>query len=183
MTSDSGTANGIVTTVLVTCTNINEWTWENGPDVDNQIGNLRNQRDIRYDQRSRGAVLECNWSDANGNLWMFGGYGLDSVGNVADLNDLWEGNYDSSGQWTWTWVGGSDVVGIGGVYGTAGTASSTNVPGARDSAVSWTDSSGNFWLFGGHGYDSTRTADNLNDLWKFSNGQWTWVSGSNVVNQ
>lgn len=183
VTSGSGTANGIVTTVLVTCTNINEWTWENGPDVDNQSGTYGTLGTSDTTSVPGARYWSANWSDAKGNLWMFGGYGLDSVGNGADLNDLWEGNYNSSGQWTWTWVGGSDVVGIGGVYGTAGTASSTNVPGARDSAVSWTDSSGNFWLFGGHGYDSTRTADNLNDLWKYSNGQWTWVCGSNLVNQ
>ena len=34
-------------------------------------------------------------------------------------------------------------------------------PGGRDSAVSWTDSSGNFWLFGGE------TAEYYNDLWHY----------------
>jgi hypothetical protein len=36
-----------------------------------------------------------------------------------------------------------------GVYGTQGTAAASNVPGARYSASSWIDSSGNLWLFGG----------------------------------
>ena len=37
---------------------------------------------------------------------------------------------------------------------------------------------GNLWLFGGaiDGYDD------LNDLWKYSAGEWTWVSGSNTSN-
>jgi len=50
--------------------------------------------------------------------------------------------------------------------------------------VSWTDTSGNFWLFGGIGGDSTGCcAGTLNDLWEFGAGQWTWVSGSNLASQ
>lgn len=30
-----------------------------------------------------------SWADAYGNLWIFGGYGHDSVGTVGDLHDLW----------------------------------------------------------------------------------------------
>jgi N-acetylneuraminic acid mutarotase len=47
----------------------------------------------------------------------------------------------------------------------------------------WTDSSGNFWLFGGWGLDSTGTVGELNDLWEYSNGEWTWMGGSDLVNQ
>ena len=48
-----------------------------------------------------------------------------------------------------TWVGGSNTPGASGVYGTQGVAAATNVPRARDGGVTWTDSSGNLWLFGG----------------------------------
>jgi Galactose oxidase, central domain len=70
-----------------------------------------------------------------------------------------------------------------GVYGTEGVASANNIPGARQYGVTWTDSSGNAWLWGGNGYDSTGRAGWLNDLWRFSGGQWTWMSGSNLANQ
>jgi hypothetical protein len=30
---------------------------------------------------------------------------------------------------------------------------------------SWIDSSGNLWLFGGYGYDSTGALGYLNDMW------------------
>ncbi len=30
------------------------------------------------------------WSDASGNLWMFGGYGPDAAGASGYLNDLWK---------------------------------------------------------------------------------------------
>ena len=81
----------------------------------------------------------------------------------------------------WTWEGGSSATGASGVYGTVGVPSSGNVPGARDSSVSWTDSSGNFWLFGGN----VPSVGLLNDLWEYSPSAktWTWVSGSNSGNQ
>jgi N-acetylneuraminic acid mutarotase len=75
----------------------------------------------------------------------------------------------------WTWVNGSNTGGAVGVYGTQGVAAAANVPGARSSSASWTDASGNFWLFGGWA-----DLDAYNDLWKYSSGQWTWVSGSSA---
>jgi N-acetylneuraminic acid mutarotase len=108
---------------------------------------------------------------------MFGGEGFDSAGDYGYLNDLWE---YSAGQWQW--VGGSNTVNAGGSYGTQGSAAAANVPGARQDAASWTDSSGNLWLFGGQGYSTAGAFGELNDLWKYSAGQWKWVSGSNTVN-
>ena len=60
--------------------------------------------------------------------------------------------------------------------------SANNTPGARWAGVAWSDASGNAWLFGGNGKASSGFAI-LNDVWKFSNGEWTWVNGSNVGNQ
>jgi N-acetylneuraminic acid mutarotase len=71
-----------------------------------------------------------------------------------------------------------------GAYGTLGVGASGNVPGSRVVAVSWADGSGNLWLFGGLGYDSTGSENDLNDLWEFSSSskEWTWVSGASAVN-
>ena len=41
------------------------------------------------------------------------------------------------------------------VYGTKGTSSPSNYPGGRYGSVSWIDSNGSLWLFGGFGYYST----------------------------
>ena len=118
------------------------------------------------------------------NVWLFGGQGYDSAGNIGILADLWE--YNIAGR-TWTWVSGSNLASPNGVYGTEGTAAAANVPGGRQAAVLWVDVSGNVWLFGGFGFDSTGTGAPLggilNDLWEFSGGQWTWVSGNNIANQ
>ncbi len=72
----------------------------------------------------------------------------------------------------WVWMSGSSAVGSNGsqpgVYGTLGTPAAGNIPGGRTMASSWTDSNGNFWLFGGFGDDANDTAGYLNDLWEFN---------------
>ena len=122
-----------------------------------------------------------SWIDSSGNLWLFGGVGYDSAGATGNLNDLWRYS-PSTGQWTW--ISGGNGINAAGVYGTRSTASASNLPGARYAASSWIDSTGNLWLFGGVGYDSTGAAGNLNDLWRYSpsTGQWTWISGGNGIN-
>ena len=57
--------------------------------------------------------------------------------------------------------------GVTGVYGTLGVAAAGNVPGGRYGPVSWIDSSGNPWLFGGQGFASIATYGYLNDLWEY----------------
>jgi hypothetical protein len=84
-----------------------------------------------------------------------------------------------SGEWAWM-SGASTSLGQTGNYGTLGVASSSNVPGYRTDATTWTDSSGNLWLFGGGGPSSgTNGSIHLNDLWEFNpdTNQWTWMSG------
>jgi N-acetylneuraminic acid mutarotase len=91
----------------------------------------------------------------------------------------------------WAWMSGSDTFsanvnghpGAPGVYGNLGQAAAANVPGGRLGAVSWTDTQGNFWLFGGAGLDSAPQFGFLNDLWKYdrTTGRWTWMSGSSTI--
>jgi N-acetylneuraminic acid mutarotase len=120
-----------------------------------------------------GRDAPVSWTDSSGNLWLFGGAGYDSTGALGDLNDLWKFNPTNK---EWTWVSGSNTASASGVFGTQGVPAAANVPPARYLAVSWTDSSGNFWLFGGSGGPG-------NDLWEFNptTTMWTWVSGSNTV--
>ncbi len=119
------------------------------------------------------------WVDSKGNFWLFGGHNY----AASDyFSDLWE--YSPSTN-EWTWVGGSSKVNQAGVYGTNQKPAAGNMPGARYEAVSWTDSKGNLWLFGGDGYDSTGALQNLNDLWEYNptTNQWTWMNGSNTAGQ
>jgi hypothetical protein len=127
--------------------------------------------------------LAASWTDSAGNFWIFGG----SAGSFSGVlfNDLWRYT-PSTG--TWTWVSGSNTTNTVGVYGTQGVPAASNVPGARANAVSWTDTSGNLWLFGGDvyqagsypSYETLEPSVSLNDLWEFNTttGQWTWMGGS-----
>jgi N-acetylneuraminic acid mutarotase len=138
------------------------------------------------------------WTDKNTNLWLFGGDGLDgSPGPIEGLlNDLWMYSPPTN---EWTWIGGSSTLpaadascplgpgfcGLPGVYGSVGTPSPSNNPGGRKLAVSWIDSAGNLWLFGGFGIDSTGNLGYLNDLWEFNSitKEWAWISGSSSAGE
>lgn len=86
----------------------------------------------------------------------------------------------------WTFIRGDSLLPRRGYYGAAKTPSDITTPGGRQGSVSWTDPSGNFWLFGGQGYDAE--GDDrfrpLNDLWKYnaSARQWTWIKGDSKGN-
>ncbi|MFY0673377.1 MAG: T9SS type A sorting domain-containing protein [Bacteroidia bacterium] len=116
--------------------------------------------------------------DDNGDLWLFGGdeYSIHIGPNLK--NDLWK---YSNGQWVW--LSGSKTKGQSGKHGVKNTASSSNVPSSRMGATCWVDNDNNFWLFGGYGLDKTLYDGLFNDLWKWDGENWTWISGSNVINK
>ncbi|MBI3143245.1 MAG: hypothetical protein HYZ16_10490, partial [Bacteroidetes bacterium] len=154
----------------------NQWAWVSGSNDTNQTGTYGTQGTAASSNVPGARYDAVTWADASDNLWLFGGNGYAASGS-GYLNDLWK--WDGT---NWTWVSGSNSAGQTGTYGTKGTAAGSNVPGARYSAVSWTDASGNFWLFGGVGYAASGSG-NLNDLWKWDGSNWTWVSGSNGSGQ
>ncbi len=151
-----------------------QWAWVGGSNTAGQVGVYGTLGTAAAGNIPGARAGATYWTDASGNFWLFGGY--DS--NNGWFNDLWE---YSAGQWTW--MSGANTTNQAGIYGTEGTAAAGNVPGARWKSVSWTDSAGNFWIFGGSGYDSANNFGGLNDLWKYSSGQWTWVTGSNTNGQ
>ncbi len=114
---------------------------------------------------SRAATV--TWTNQDGTLWLFGGNGSDANNVSGILNDFWK--FDPAAS-EWTWMGGSSMVGAGGVtagvYGTLGSAAAGNLPGSRTEGVAWTDIHGNFWLFGGSGSDAQGVIGYLNDLWE-----------------
>lgn len=115
-----------------------------------------------------GRYAPVYWKDLGGNLWVFGGI------SGIELADLWK--YDIATN-VWTWMSGSSTPGAPGVYGTQGVPSVNNYPKARGlNANCWTDTAGNFWLYGGYG-----GGVNLNDLWKYNpvTNEWTWINGGN----
>jgi hypothetical protein len=142
-----------------------QWTWIGGSDAPDAAGVYGTLHAGAFGNSPGARVSAVSWKDHSGNFWLFGGYGYSQVGNLGNLNDLWEYNLGSG---VWTWIGGSSSTAADGTYGAQGIAASGNTPSAREQAVGWLDSSGSFWLFGGFGFDSSGEQGELNDLWRFT---------------
>jgi N-acetylneuraminic acid mutarotase len=158
----------------------NQWTWVSGDNTTNQVGTYGTQGSPASSNKPGSREFAVTWSDASGNLWLFGGEGY-PLGPPGQLNDLWKYNI-ASGEWTW--VNGDNSASNNGIYGTKTVPNDLNKPGARHSSVSWTDPSGKFWLFGGTGLAADgSTVHFLDDLWRYDpvNDQWTWMSGENQL--
>src|SRR5258708_3391963 len=79
----------------------------------------------------------------------------------------------------WVWLHGSNSPNVSQVYGTQGFPSATNVPPCVYEACEFTNTSGNFWLFGG----SDTTGWTRADLWRYNpaTNEWTWMKGPGYV--
>jgi hypothetical protein len=177
----------------------NQWTWV-GPSsskIANQNGSYGTLEMGSGTTAPGGRQAATMWADASGNIWLFGGFGLDSAGTGnagpppagAILNDLWEFNITTK---QWIWISGSNIANQTGTYGSEATSNlstgaATSVPGSRWGAVGWHDASNNLWLFGGWGYGTSTTDPTgfLDDTWEYqqSSGQWIWWKGISNVNQ
>ncbi|TXJ02795.1 MAG: hypothetical protein E6Q32_01915 [Neisseriales bacterium] len=159
---------------------VNGWSWIGGSNESGAYGVYGLQGVPAASNIPGGRYISVSWVDNDGNFWLFGGSGNAANGVSGNLNDLWK--YTPSTK-QWVWMSGASTINAYGSYGTMGVAAAGNVPGARLGAVSWKDSAGNLWLFGGFGNAANGVAGALNDLWKYniSSNQWTWVSGSNTI--
>jgi hypothetical protein len=121
-------------------------------------------------------------------VWLFGGSSTDIYNEPKDANDLWQFDLASN---EWAWISGTPTSapsftanGAPGVYGKNGVAAKGNTPGGRMGAATWSDSSGNLWLYGGWGEDQNPNEEGtLCDFWEFNTttGLWKWVTGGNLI--
>lgn len=155
-------------------TSLNQWVWVNGDSTYNKLGIYGTINVPNAANKPGARSAQATWTDINGNLWLFGGTGYNSV-NYNVLDDLWK--YDPSTN-NWTWMNGSNNSAQQPVYGMLCVPSTTNRPGFRNNATAcWTDNCGNLYLYGGNAF-----ADYRADLWRYNiaTNQWTWISGDNV---
>ncbi len=159
------------------------WIWMHGDDAAGQNGVYGTPGVPAATNKPGGRTMPVSWTTRDGYMWMFGGYG-NSSSAYGRLNDLWRYVLSSN---EWTWMKGDDDIELKAVYGTQGVAAANNKPGARSFSASWSDTSGNLWLFGGFGFagNSSLNNDYLNDLWKYNTktNEWVWVKGDTVVNK
>ncbi|MBK8092952.1 MAG: choice-of-anchor D domain-containing protein [Verrucomicrobiaceae bacterium] len=144
----------------------NEWTWMAGSSLGNFTTNMNGWRGT-YGTKGVEAAANTPGSrvhaggvvDAQGQLWLIGGNGLDAVEpqSTGNLNDVWRFS-PQTGQWAW--MAGSDLRGQAAVFGTLGVPAPANTPFARtyNNPALWHDPSGSLRFIGGGG-----TAD----IWSF----------------
>jgi hypothetical protein len=65
------------------------WTWISGNSVRNQSGVYGTQGIAAANNIPGARQLALSWTDNSDNLWLFGGWGYDSVGAWGELNGLW----------------------------------------------------------------------------------------------
>lgn len=156
------------------------WTWMKGARTTDTAG-VYGEQGVSDPANAPGSRYDpVSWIDTSGSLWLFGGRGMGEAGDTGPfghLSDLWR--YEPARN-SWTWMKGFSTRNEAGVYGVRGTSDSLNTPGGRMGAVSWMDASGELWLFGGLGRDSTGLSGYLNDLWKYNqvSRTWTWMRGA-----
>ena len=126
------------------------WGWISGKNTANKAGVYGTPGVEAFGQYPGARYGQSGWTDKSGYLWIYGGYGYDVNGNVGALNDLWRFN---TSNFSWTWMSGSNNASVPGVYGTQGAEAAGQFPGARSWQSAWMDKNGNFWVFGGNGYD------------------------------
>lgn len=160
-----------------------EWAWRGGSKVAGATGAFGTLGHFAAQNFPGSRYSAAAWVGEDGHLWLFGGYFLSSTFTLSGFNDLWEFDPSQGTEGEWAWKGGSKTADTPGIYGVLGQFAAANIPGYRETAQTWTDSSGRLWLFGGYGIDSSGNKGGLNDLWEFdptmgTYGEWAWKGGS-----
>ncbi len=155
------------------------WTWVNGDTTVNLPPHFGIKGIPDSLNHPSGAYEGCEWTDKKGNFWFFEG-----AGSLGCENDLWKYNPSTN---MWAWMKGNGIGSDTGSYGVQGVEAISNLPPCRIFGMaSWTDTSGNLWMYGGYNNINHNGQDNnFSDLWKFNiaTNNWTWVQGSNIPNQ
>ncbi len=143
----------------------NEWMWVHGDNVTGHFAVYGNPGTAAPSTRPGGMLNAATWTDPSGGLWLFGGRG-NTNNAFGELNSLWKYNITAN---QWMFIKGDFSTFVGGEYGSLGIPDETNKPGSREESVSWTDSLGNLWMFGGESYPMNSNVTYFhNDVWKFS---------------
>jgi hypothetical protein len=142
--------------------------WLKGSNIAGSFISIKGSEGVADSTYTPGARKDSAVSiDNSDNVWLFGGF------STASLQEFWKFNGTD-----WAWVSSGSGSGN---YGVKGTPSPTNIPGKRSRTATWTDSLGNFWMFGGYA-NYSGSHHYYNDLWKFDGTNWTWVAGLNSSN-
>lgn len=154
------------------------WTFLGGNGVTPANKGTYGTKGVYASSNSPGARINAVGWVSDSKLYLFGGNGYEGVtaNSIGMLNDLWE--YDPSIN-QWKWLSGENTISQTNNYGIIGVEATTNYPSAREGSNSWVYNQ-KLYLFGG----VNNNLERYNDLWVFDliTENWTWISGTNTVN-
>lgn len=161
---------------------LNQWAWMNGSaDGQHYTPVYGTPGHLSYDNTPGNRFGSACWIDTNNNLWLYGGASAVSGSNLNYIySDVW--CYSTTLN-QWIWISGPEGPGNKGNYGVKNIEAATNRPPPRMDCSYWSDSLGNFYIFGG--LSPSGVVDSFyNDLWKYnpSTNKWTWISGDSLPN-
>lgn len=147
----------------------NQWTWRKGSNATNASGVYGTQGTPATTNTPGARVRPALWRDAKGDVWLFGGRN-----GTGDFHDTWRFEPATT---NWTWMKGTNLQKQASIFGTQNVPDAANLPASRAHALSWLDSQGRFWLYGGLGQSGTSSSVALYDLWRYEplTNNWVWV--------
>jgi|GEM_PF-2069536 len=156
-----------------------QWNWVSGDSTLYAEGNYTSYWSNEELATPGSRDGSATWTDDEGNLWLFGGFGSDINNELGYLGDLWKFDVATN---KWMLVGGTTTRNTSSAFGLKGVPAASNMPSGRYLSLAWKDLSGNFWLYGGveNLQDNTfNLGVGTADLWKYDpvNGLWTFVKG------
>ncbi len=152
-----------------------DWTWIAGERTRNAIG-VYGTTGVPHASNIPPAWHGMASAKSGSDVWLFSGMSFHTEGVSGRSNDLWK--YNGS---NWSFESGAKASDGTPIYGTRGSADANNIPGARTGSGMWVTSTGVVWIFGGEAIDDGSSVGEINDLWKFESGEWTWVKGAKTI--
>ncbi|HEY1056627.1 MAG TPA: kelch repeat-containing protein [Emticicia sp.] len=173
--------------ILLPCTLFaQKGKWENYSERNNQNKNKNDYLPDANKQQAAASVTNpaprnasTNWQDKQGNVYIFGGLGIDNNLNVGTFADLWQFNAKNL---VWKNLSGSRDIEKFNKDTKKKLAVTATTPSPRQSAATWTDKQGNLYMFGGN---TGMLDEYLSDFWIFDikKQNWTQLSNSKELNK
>lgn len=141
----------------------NRWTWLHGSKLLNPPAHHGVLVDPNPSSIPGGMTEGLTWTDAQGDLWLYGGTGSAADPDIGELSALWRYRIATN---DWTWMNGSSGVNEAPDFGSLGDHNPTNAtsPGALHASAGWFVGNG-LWLFGG---ENTTSAASYSAVWQLA---------------